>query len=334
MVVGVGAGCGVTEGSALATKLSVFDGILWERLLEKGPCDWVLMHIRGAKNPRQRAGHSLQFCRRCLAEDAEPYFRCTWRLALSAMCPAHHIYLADECPQCHSPVVPTICDRGKRLLPFETPLARCYRCSWDLREPLADDLVADAESLDFQKRLLEALVRGTSAHLPGGGCYSLLLFRGLKRLLQLLGGEGRFKRVRELMLLEYGLLDLPLQAGPHFCFEALRVGDRSLMLSLLRLLLEDWPDTFTNACRIARVSSSYLQSYRGALPYWLYRPVHDELYDKPYSPSLLERQEAKKYLIRNGEPASASAIRRMLGMWTAYDVWKLEHPHWNRRRPI
>lgn len=334
MVIKVGAGCGVAEFSALATKLSVFDGVLWEQLLQKGPCDWVLMHIRGVQNPRQRAGYSLQFCRRCLAEDVEPHFRCIWRLALSAICPSHGIYLADECPLCHSPVVPTVCDRGQRLLSLETPLARCYRCGWDLREPLADDLVADAENLVFQRRLLEALTQGSLAHLPGGSCYSLLMFRGLRRLLQLLGGEGRFKRVRELMLLETGLLDLPLQAGPHFCLEALRVGDRALMLSLLRLLLEDWPGGFTDACRIARVSSSYLQSYRGGLPYWLYRPIHDQLFDKPYSPSLLERQEARQYLIRNDEPANASAVRRLLGMWTATDIWKLEHPPWNRRRSL
>ncbi|MBX6830406.1 TniQ family protein, partial [Pseudomonas aeruginosa] len=78
VVIRVGAGCGVAKFSALATKLSVFDGVLWEQLLQKGPCDWVLMHIRGARNPRQRAGYSLQFCRRCLAEDVEPHFRCIW----------------------------------------------------------------------------------------------------------------------------------------------------------------------------------------------------------------------------------------------------------------
>lgn len=334
MVIGVGAGCGVADSSARATKLSVFEGILWEQLAQKGPCDWVLTHIRGAQNPRQRAGHSLQFCRRCLAENAEPYFRCTWRLALSAMCPAHGIHLTDECPRCHSPVVPTICDRGQRLLPLETPLARCYRCGWDLREPLADDLVADAENLVFQERLLDALSQGYSALLPGGDCYSLLLFRGLKRLLQLLGGEGRFKRAREFILLEGGVLDLPLQAGSHFCFETLRVGDRALMLSLLRRLLDGWPIAFIDACRKARVSSSYLLSYKSDLPYWLYRPIHDQLFDKPYSPSLLERHEARQYLIRHGEPTNASAVRRLLGMWTASDTWTLEHPPWNRRRPI
>lgn len=233
-----------------------------------------------------------------------------------------------------SPVVPTICDRGQRLLPLETPLASCYRCGWDLREPLADDLVADAESLVFQGWILDALSQGQSVHLPGGSCFSLLLFQGLKRLLQLLGGEGRFKRVRELMLLEGGLLNLPLQASAHFCLETLRVGDRALMLSLLRLLLEDWPDRFMHACRIARVSSSYLVNYRGGLPYWLYRPIRDQLFDKPYSPSPLERQEARQYLVRNGEPANASAVRRLLGMWTASDTWKLEHPPWNRRRPL
>lgn len=334
VVTGVGAGCGIPHSLARATKLSVFEGILWEQLAKKGSCDWVLAHIRGARNPRQRAGHSLQFCRRCLAEDTEPHYRCTWRLALSVMCPAHGIYLVDECPRCHSPVVPTICDRGKRLLPLETLLVNCYRCGWDLRKPLADDLMADAESLLFQMQLLNALIQGLSVNQPDGGCYSLLLFRGLKRLLHLLGGEGRFKRVRELMLLEKGLLDLPMQATSRFCLETLRVGDRALMLALLRLLLEDWPDAFIDACRRSRVSSSYLLGYKSDLPYWLYRPIRDQLFDKPYSPSPLERHEARQYLIRNGEPANASAVRRLLGMWTANDIWKIQHPPWNRRRPL
>ncbi|MBB6340528.1 hypothetical protein HNP49_000678 [Pseudomonas fluvialis] len=334
VIIGVGAGCGVADATARATKLSVFEGILWERLAKKGSCDWVLTHIRGARNPRQRAGHSLQFCRRCLAEDTEPHFRCTWRLALSVICPIHGIYLADECPRCHSPVVPTICDRGQRLLQLSTPLASCYRCGTDLREPLIDDLFADAESRIFQEMVLDALGQGRSAHLPGGNCYSFLLFRGLKRLLQLLGGEGRFKRVRELMFLEEGLLDLPLQAGAHFCLETLRIGDRALMLALLRLLLEDWPSVMIDVCRRSRVSSSYLLSYKGDLPYWLYQPIRDQLFDKPYSPTPLERHEARQYLIRNGEPAHASAVRQLLGMWTASDSWKLEHPPWNRRRPL
>lgn len=334
VVSGVGAGCGVTDSSAHSTRLSVFEGILWEQLAQKGSCDWVLIHLRGARNPRQRAGHSLQFCRRCLAEDVEPHFRCIWRLALSTICPIHGVYLADECPRCHCPVVPTIGDRGQRLLPLRTPLVSCYKCGWDLREPLAGDLVADAENLLFQKRILDALSHGRSAHLPGGDCYSLLLFRGLKRLLQLLGGEGRFKRVRELMYLDGGLLDLPLQTGSRFCLEALRVGDRAIMLSQLRLLLEDWPAAFVDVCRRSRVSSSYLLNYSGDLPYWLYKPIRDQLFDKPYSPSLLEWEEARHYLIRNGEPVSACAVKRLLGMWTASDSWKLENPPWNRRRPL
>lgn len=250
------------------------------------------------------------------------------------MCSIHSIYLSDECPLCHSPVVPTICDRGRRLLSLETPLVRCYRCGWDLREPLVDDLIADAGDLVFQKSLLEALLQGASAHLPGGHCYSLLLFQGLKRLLQVLGGEGRFKRVREFMLLEEGLLGFPLQSGPHFCLEVLRVGDRALMLSLLRRLLEDWPDRFAETCRMARVSSSYLLNYRKGLPYWLYQPVREHLFDKPYSPSLEERREAKRYLIHQGQAANDTAVRQLLGLWTPSDTWKLENPPWNRRRPI
>ncbi|OPE18063.1 hypothetical protein, partial [Pseudomonas aeruginosa] len=66
------------------------------------------------------------------------------------------------------------------------------------------------------------------------------------------------------------------------------------MLSLLRRVLEGWPDSFMDTCRIARVSSSYLVNYRDGLPYWIYQPIRDQLFDKPYSPSPLERQEARQ----------------------------------------
>jgi len=203
-----------------------------------------------------------------------------------------------------------------------------------LREPLADDLIAEVENLVFQQKLLDALAQGSTLQFPGGVCYSLLLFRGLKRILHLLGSEGRFKRVRELIVFERGLLDFPLQDTSQFRFETLRVGDRALMLSMLQVLLDGWPDKFTDLCRSARVSSSYLKNYINELPYWLYLPINDQLYDMPYSPSLMERREAKAYLVRHGELATASAIRQLLGMWTASDAWKIANPPWNRRRPI
>ncbi|URL00879.1 TniQ family protein (plasmid) [Pseudomonas sp. BYT-1] len=324
--------CGVSAERAHQSCLSAYAGVLWERFNPRGPLDWALLYRKGAHNPRQRQGYALQFCRLCLAEDEDPYFRRGWRLAFSTTCTRHGIYLSDACPLCHSPVVPTLSDRGKRLLPLQSPLAYCYQCHWDLRLPVTGDLPADARELDFQQRLLTALVDGCALDLPGASNYSLLMFRGLKRLLQLLGGGGRFRRVREQLLDRLQCLDLQCPVQCHYCFEAMRVGDRSLELELLRTLLECWPEFFVNACLTAKVSSSYIQNYRSTLPFWLYRPVDQFLFDQCYAPSMCERTEARKYLVARGQPANDSAVNRLLGVWSGKaEEWRLQAPRWNTR---
>lgn len=68
----------------------------------------------------------LQFCSRCLAEDAQPYFRRRWRLATRITCTRHGYRLRDRCPSCQSGIA--VFDQTKLA-----PQHYCVGCGYDLR---------------------------------------------------------------------------------------------------------------------------------------------------------------------------------------------------------
>jgi len=74
----------------------------------------------------------LQFCPRCLADDAQPYFRRRWRLATRVSCAEHGCRLRDRCPSC-----------GSRVAAFD-----CARCGYDLRRASIIALSPAAKQFD------------------------------------------------------------------------------------------------------------------------------------------------------------------------------------------
>jgi len=83
----------------------------------------------------------LQFCSRCLAEDAQPYFRRRWRLATQVSCVEHRGGLRDRCPSCHS-----------RIAAFDqselVPQHYCVCCGFDLRRASKVPMSLPATRLD------------------------------------------------------------------------------------------------------------------------------------------------------------------------------------------
>ncbi|MGZ2461772.1 TniQ family protein [Rhizobium anhuiense] len=83
----------------------------------------------------------LQFCSRCLAEDAQPYFRRRWRLATQVSCVTHRCGLRDRCPSCHS-----------RIAAFDqtelVPQHYCVHCGFDLRRASKVPMSPPAMQLD------------------------------------------------------------------------------------------------------------------------------------------------------------------------------------------
>ncbi|MFJ1311867.1 TniQ family protein [Agrobacterium sp. P15N1-A] len=89
----------------------------------------------------RRGSTWLQFCPQCLAEDAQPYFRRQWRLAIKVSCPHHRCGLRDRCPSCRS-----------RIAVFNqvelVPQHFCAVCGFDLRRASTSFVSPAIRSLD------------------------------------------------------------------------------------------------------------------------------------------------------------------------------------------
>jgi TniQ len=328
------AGTAVPFNRLAAMGLSAYDGYLWECYYPRGPLPWVMPIGRDG---RRRRDHGQQFCRRCLAEDEQPYFRRQWRLAFNVLCERHAIMLDDACRQCGAPVEFHVGDFGKRLLNFECPIARCGTCGADLRLAVADDHKAPAALLQFQAALDAMLRDGWSPALPGGGSYSFLAFGGLRYMVRLLCSRGRSGRLRALMLAREEDLPLDVPAPrPGPLFEELRIGDRAHILACCVEFLRSWPDEFVRLCREAQVSSTYILRYNVSTPYWLETVIGEHLYDRDYWPTAEEWAAVTAWLTKARLPASANAVRRWLGLSHAqllHGGQPAQPGRWNRRGP-
>lgn len=83
----------------------------------------------------------LQFCSRCLTEDARPYFRRRWRLATRVSCTQHGCRLRDRCPSCHGCI--TVFDQAGLV-----PQHYCVACGYDLRRAPVPYISPTTRTLD------------------------------------------------------------------------------------------------------------------------------------------------------------------------------------------
>lgn len=71
----------------------------------------------------------LRYCRECFAEDSIPYYRQSWRLSSTWICPTHLSAMRDACPHCN------VCvgeNHSLRLRNRVTSLRTCPSCGGDL----------------------------------------------------------------------------------------------------------------------------------------------------------------------------------------------------------
>ena len=116
---------------------------------------WPWMIPLGARNRRRYAG--LQFCPDCLASDAAPHFRRSWRLSCVVWCEAHQRPLLDRCPHCQAPPEP------HRLLAEDEVLSVCATCRGSLADaPRARiEGAASGSGLTFQRMALSRLAKAS-----------------------------------------------------------------------------------------------------------------------------------------------------------------------------
>ena len=125
---------GTTTKQVMETTLQSYQGIVYHRHRASGTLCWI-QSLR--LHHRKFEGFGLQFCPKCLAQDEEPYFRKSWRVAFNTICTAHNCMLHDRCPDCGYGVAFHRNDmRHVQYAPIVS-LKECHQCGLDLSKSQA-----------------------------------------------------------------------------------------------------------------------------------------------------------------------------------------------------
>lgn len=306
---------GVSEEQAFATTLAAYEGAPYEQHTTIGPQRWLLPVGKGSAWTL----HGQQFCPRCLANDTAPYFRRRWRLSMSFACIEHQAMLLDACQKCGGSVSFYGGDFHHLTLPEQALMTKCWQCGYDLRRQEDAGNVLQPDMIAFQKNLYEVLDQNTSILGPAHPSFPHLFFDGLHLLLRALSSNGHTVRLREFLLTKRGEKS---QLTPFrtalIRFDELPILERTSLLGLARDLLQNWPQTFVDACRSAKLSSTYLLDYRKKVraPYWYTSVVHSELNGTPYRPTEAEKESVRQYLRRRWLPEGVNSVNRWIGCYT------------------
>jgi hypothetical protein len=241
------------------TTLASLEGELFEFHFPNGRTKWIL---RGGIYHRLRRNPWLQYCPHCLAEDEEPYYRRSWRLAFVATCSKHSVVLNDRCPMCESPLMPY---RAKEI-------HLCHACQFDLRNAPAEPAYFPA--LAIQRQCEATLGFGWGKQGEFWFLRSILFFDLLHQVLRVISTGPRSGRLREFIASRWGGNATPptFPAGSRE-FEALGSEDRHRTLGLAFHVLDGWPWKFVGACAEAGVWHSWAMRDCRKAPYAYEEPI-------------------------------------------------------------
>lgn len=293
---------GTSRERAVATGLPAYAGTLVAGDVVRGTTQWVLPI--GLRN-RDRLGFGLQFCPGCLGDDEAPYFRRSWRLAVTAACRRHGLLLLGRCPECKSAVIP---HRSSHP-------ASCWRCGLDLRQ--GEAAVAGEHLLSFQARAEAALAQGWTMLGDTVFGYSHLYFALVRQVAKTLATGPRSARLREVVARTWGGdPHLPQTRSNRRDVELMPVSDRAVLLDLTERVLIGWPARFVGACAEARVWRSWALADAPDPPHAYLHAVEIYLERPSYLPNPEEVAAAVAYLRRTHEKPSREALKRLLGHTT------------------
>lgn len=108
-----------------------------------------------------------RYCPQCLAGDAQPFIRRSWRLAYSVVCRKHHIVLHDRCPHCMARINLTYLNPiWREIGMIDRTAANCPSCCGPLTASPGTCVPEPCLSvvLNFQERLRQAIVTGYFRH--------------------------------------------------------------------------------------------------------------------------------------------------------------------------
>lgn len=140
-------GCSVAR--IRATTLAYFQGKLFDYNKVSGQLTWI-SSLKA--HHRKRQNNAIVYCPQCLADDAEPYFRQSWRVALHTFCPVHHIMLHDCCPECGAYIAFHRQELGRPNLHQFTELKYCWHCQYDLSQSPQESMIFQHDEIGKEWR--------------------------------------------------------------------------------------------------------------------------------------------------------------------------------------
>lgn len=147
---------GVSLKRAEDTTFRLYQGRLFPDLHLNSQLRWITPAMH---HHRMIHGYAMQYCPICLADDSEPYYRLSWRLALHTFCPMHEVMMHDRCYSCGSPVAFHRIELGRPNKIEVESLDCCWECKARLSEaPIAVPTVPRS-TYRLWKRVLGAIDR-------------------------------------------------------------------------------------------------------------------------------------------------------------------------------
>lgn len=299
---------GKPPGELLALTLAPLEGILYQHHNPNGNTRWI-MPLGVYHRTRRRYG--LQFCPLCLATDAEPYFRRSWRLAFNTVCERHGVLMHDRCHRCGAPVIFFRRELGHRDEHRFDPAARCHVCGGDLsRAPAWDSFTGDVHALIQLRSLVTFYDMGWTFCGNETYQYGHLFMDVLHRMCNFLTST-KGKKLLTVAAGESGLASMGV-TGNGRDFESRPLIERHYLLLAALWLLMDWPGQFVQACRQAKTTQSRLLSDWGP-PYWFASEVRERLDRSGYTPTEEEAKHAAAYLEQTKQRVSGKSVGRLIG---------------------
>lgn len=241
------------------------------------------------------AHNGLAYCPECLATDAEPYYRKSWRYAFNPVCAVHHRFLRQTCPSCKAPFIYFATD----TIPNERVMHHCLQCGHWLRDWPAES--ADPQLIDRLVGIQAALAAGIARNafnLPNCGAVSAIAYL---QILHTLAYAVRLPARAAWVLAHYQYVPVNLSLAPlERDYENLPLEMRSpeeigTALCLASTLIEDWP-----AC-VVKLGKIGALSYRNVavmqdIPLAMLQSLQDILPERTFKVSNAEMENARRLL--------------------------------------
>jgi hypothetical protein len=244
----------------LGATLNALEGMLSEQVVMEGNSRWIIplsIYHRTRRKP------GLMCCGPCLASDAEPYFRRSWRIAAITVCTKHRTNLIETCPNCYAPLMPHRTDVGhKAYAPTDRLLVLCHACGFDLRH--SEGVPAQPEVVNLTVQIERTVSAGYIAFGTNPSLHSVAFLNGVRILIRAARRIANRKGSSE----SISSFEQASKIGQAE-FEALPLTQRRVLMTELAEMLASGPNGIAPFLRQHRVIYSQVCTCQDETPYWL-----------------------------------------------------------------